>query len=149
MGCFYFSCRSWYEGMRRKEKPVPHLSKTSKYKTNQSKDDSRKYRFFLYLNLSFDPPPPVQSRRKKSDPCLVVVKTLFGTILLRAMHFFFSFSLLNETQIQSHQAGSPPPPLTIRAFIFIARSLEIFLPSSTRIEWRLPTLQGALSGWLL
>ena len=136
-------------GNATKRETCDTLVKNIEIQNKSIKGRFKKIPFFSLLELVFRPPPPVQSRRKKSDPCLVVVKTLFGTILLRAMHFFFSFSLLNETQIQSHQAGSPPPPLTIRAFIFIARSLEIFLPSSTRIEWRLPTLQGALSGLFL
>ena len=45
----------------------------------------------------------------------------------------------------SHSGPSFPLPTTVRAFIFIARIVKHFVPSSTRVEWYLPTLLGALS----
>ena len=60
---------------------------------------------------------------------------------------FACLSLLVVTQIWGHIAGSPPPsPLRFVPCIFVARGRQPFLPSSTRVELRLPTL-GALSSW--
>ena len=43
-----------------------------------------------------------------------------------------------------------PLPTTVRAFIFIARRVQHFLPSSTRVEFCLPTLLSALgNNWCL
>ena len=56
-------------------------------------------------------------------------------------------SLLVVTQIRGH-IGGPPPPSPLRynnAFTFIARRIQHFLPSSTRVDLYLPTLLGALS----
>ena len=41
---------------------------------------------------------------------------------------------------------SPPLPSTVRAFILIARRIQHFLPSSTRVESCIHTLLGA-TGW--
>ena len=46
------------------------------------------------------------------------------------------------TQIRGHIAGYPPPPLRYSSCIFIARRVQHFLPSSTRVELGLPTLGG-------
>ena len=48
----------------------------------------------------------------------------------------------------SHIGPSFPLPTTVRAFIFIARNIQHFLPSSTRVKLHLPTLLGALSSLL-
>ena len=45
----------------------------------------------------------------------------------------------------SHSGPSSPLPTTVRAFLFVARRIQRFLPSSTRVELYLPTLLGALS----
>ena len=45
----------------------------------------------------------------------------------------------------SHSGRSSSLPTSARAFIFIARRIQHFLPSSTRVELYLPTLLGALS----
>ena len=46
-----------------------------------------------------------------------------------------SHSLPAVPQIRGHIAGPPPPsPLRYRALIFIARIIQHFLPSSTRVE---------------
>ena len=45
----------------------------------------------------------------------------------------------------SHSGPSFPLPTTVRAFIFIARRIQHFLPSSTRVELYLPTLLDTLS----
>ena len=45
----------------------------------------------------------------------------------------------------SQSGRSSPLPTTVRAFLFIARNIQHFLPSSTRVEWYLPTLLRALS----
>ena len=45
----------------------------------------------------------------------------------------------------SHSRPSSSLPTSARAFIFIARRSQHFLPSSTRVELYLPTLPGALS----
>ena len=59
---------------------------------------------------------------------------------------FFSLSLLVVTQIRGHIAGSSPSsPLRFVPFIFIARRLQPFFPSSTRVELRLPTLDALSS----
>ena len=48
---------------------------------------------------------------------------------------FFSLSLLVVTQIRGHITGhSPPSPPRFVPCIFIARRLQLFLPSSTRVE---------------
>ena len=62
-----------------------------------------------------------------------------------------SRSLQVAAEIRGHIAGSPPPsPIrTVRAYIFIARRIQHFLPSSTRLEMYLPTLLGALSSGIL
>ena len=64
---------------------------------------------------------------------------------LRPSVFFFP-SLLAVTQIRGHIAGSSPPlPTTIRVLYFY-REETLALPSSTRVEMRLPpTLRGAHS----
>ena len=47
---------------------------------------------------------------------------------------FFSLSLLGVTQIRGHKAGSSPPsPLRFDPCIFIAKIVNLFLPSSTRV----------------
>ena len=47
---------------------------------------------------------------------------------------FFSLSLLGVTQIRGHIAGSSPPsPLRFEPCIFIAKIVNLFLPSSTRV----------------
>ena len=57
------------------------------------------------------------------------------------------FSLLVVTQIRGHIAGPfPPPPTTVRALHFYREKIQLFVPSSTRVELCLPTL-GALSSW--
>ena len=49
---------------------------------------------------------------------------------------FFSISLLVVTQIQGHIAGSSPPsPLRLVPCNFIARRYQLFLPSSTCVEY--------------
>ena len=70
-------------------------------------------------------------------------------VILFSSHLLYSpycsLSLVAVTQIRGHIAGSyPPSPLRIMPLIFIAKILQPFLPSSTRVELRLPTL-GALS----
>ena len=40
----------------------------------------------------------------------------------------------------SHSGPSSPLPTTVHAFIFIGRRIQHFLPSSTRVEFYLPTL---------
>ena len=56
----------------------------------------------------------------------------------------FSLSLLVVTKIQGHIATpSLPSPLRFVSCILIARRIQLLLPSSTRVELRLPTL-GAL-----
>ena len=49
---------------------------------------------------------------------------------------FFSLSLLVVTQIRAHIAGSSPSPFPLRFldFIFIARRVELLLPSSACVE---------------
>ena len=77
--------------------------------------------------------------------------------LSHALSSLFSLSLsppLAATRVQGHQKGSSPPfPIHVWHVLFIATGRQPFLPSSTRIESRLPTLQGALSSidsnWLL
>ena len=50
-----------------------------------------------------------------------------------------------NSDLGSHSRLFYPLPATVRAFVFIARRFQPFLPSSTRIELCLPTpLQGAL-----
>ena len=50
---------------------------------------------------------------------------------------FCSLSLLVVTQIRGHMAGSSPPPTHYGACLafFIARRFQLFLPSSTRVEF--------------
>ena len=61
----------------------------------------------------------------------------------------FSLSLLVVTQIRCHIAGSSPSSrLRFVPCIFIARRVQPLLPSSPRVELRLPTL-GALSRYTL
>ena len=45
----------------------------------------------------------------------------------------------------SHSGPSSPLPTTVRAFVFIAKRLQHFLPPSTRVELYLPTLLCTLS----
>ena len=49
----------------------------------------------------------------------------------------------------SHSGPSSSLPTSVRAFIFIARRSQHFLPSSTRVELYVPTRLGALSSLLL
>ena len=61
------------------------------------------------------------------------------------LHLYFSLSFLVVAQIRGHIAGSSPPfPLRFVPCIFIARTFQLFLLSSTRVELCLPTL-GTLS----
>ena len=72
----------------------------------------------------------------------------FGSILiLYSSHLSLSHSL-DEAQIRGHYAGSFPPPYgdgTRLQFYREKTQANRFLPSSTRIELRLPPLLGALS----
>ena len=43
-------------------------------------------------------------------------------------------------QIRGHIAGTPPPPTTVRAFVFIARRVQHFLLSSSHVESCIHTL---------
>ena len=55
--------------------------------------------------------------------------------------FAFLLSLPPSRQIRGRIAGSSPPSaLWFVPCIFIARRFQLFLPSSTRVELRLPTL---------
>ena len=59
--------------------------------------------------------------------------------------FLSSYPSQHVAQIRGHQAGSYSPlPTTVRAFVFIAGRFQLFIPSQTRIELSLPTLQGIL-----
>ena len=76
---------------------------------------------------------------------------------------FFSFSIpfiiFALLSLSLHSRNSDPGsqsrlfsplPTTVRAFIFIARRVQHFLPSSTRVEFCLPTLLSALgNNWCL
>ena len=58
---------------------------------------------------------------------------------------FYSPSSLDITQTWGHWAGSPPPSSLRCAPSFgITIIIQLFLPSSTRVELCLPTLQSAL-----
>ena len=59
--------------------------------------------------------------------------------LLLSSHFSFSFSLprRNSDHSRSKSRLFCPLPTTVRAFVFIARRVQLFLPSSTRIKLRL------------
>ena len=73
---------------------------------------------------------------------------LFLFLFLFLIVFFFHpihylrlsiLSLLVVTQIRGHIAGSSPPlPTTVR-YIFIARTYQLFLPSSTRVDCSMET----------
>ena len=64
--------------------------------------------------------------------------------------FSFSFSLPRRNSYPgSLRRLSSPLPTKVRAFILVARRLQAFFHSSTRIELRLPTLLGALSSLFL
>ena len=64
---------------------------------------------------------------------------VFSSDLLLCSHFFLSLSpAVDVTPIQGHLSRLLSPlPLTVRAYVFIARRLEPFLSSSTRIKVRL------------
>ena len=55
---------------------------------------------------------------------------------------FLSLLLIVVTQIRGHMAGSFPSSLRFVPCIFIERRFELFLPSSTRVELCLPTLEA-------
>ena len=89
-----------------------------------------------------------------AEPCTtwyVPLFIFFAHPIYYSRTFFLSISpSLDVTQIQGHykQAFLPPLPTTAHAFVSIARRLQTFLSSSTRIDSRLPTLLGALSNGL-
>ena len=56
-----------------------------------------------------------------------------------------SSSLPLVTQIRGHRAGTVPSLTTVHAFIFMARIVQVFLPSSTRVASCIQTLLGAIS----
>ena len=58
-------------------------------------------------------------------------------------------SFLGITQIWVHIAGPPPPRTRYAPFFPIARRLQHFLPSSTRIGLRPPTPLHDLNSWSL
>ena len=53
----------------------------------------------------------------------------------------------SDSDPRAHSGRSSPLPTTVGAFIVIARIIQHFLPSSTRVELYLPTLLGALSSY--
>ena len=55
----------------------------------------------------------------------------------------------SNSDLGSHSGCSSSLPTSARAFIFIARRTQHFLPSSTRVELYLLTLLGALSSYPL
>ena len=63
---------------------------------------------------------------------------------------FFSGSLLLNSRNSDPGSQSrlySPHPTTIRALRFLARRVQHFLPSSTRVEWCLHTLLNALGAY--
>ena len=88
---------------------------------------------------------PYHSRRKcKNRVCVFVF--VFFSIPFVIFALLFSLSLLVITQTWGHVAGSSPSsPQRFGPRIFIARRLEPVLPSSTRIELRLPTISALSS----
>ena len=77
--------------------------------------------------------------------------TLTVGLLRHEAHFFFLHPVYfprttlalppSSTSDPGSQSGpSSPLPTTVRAFVFIARRIQLFLPSSTRVELCLPTL---------
>lgn len=67
---------------------------------------------------------------------LSVVIFYFFSCFLFALIMSLPPTAVAVTQIRGHMEGSPPPPLstTLRALICIARILQTFLPSSTRVQ---------------
>ena len=76
------------------------------------------------------------TRQEQPDAFFLLI---FVLIIILAL---LSPSLPAAPQIRGHIAVGPSPllPTTVRGFIFIARRIQCFLPSSTRVELYLPTL---------
>ena len=95
----------------------------------------------------------VQSYNCCYNCCAQIPSVCFFSFLHIVPCLFFALLYarpLGVTQIWGHIAGAylPLPP-QLRALRFLSRQdLQPFLPSSTRVEVRLPTL-GALSSWFL
>lgn len=85
---------------------------------------------------------------------LCLDKTLPWYLIMFPSHLlsspFCSLSLLHSRNSypRSHGRRSSPLPSTVRAFILIARIPQPFLPSSARVELRLPTLSAPNSEFL-
>ena len=80
-----------------------------------------------------------------AQPCTVSFFLFVLSSNFLSSPFFFSLPPMVVTQIRGHIAGSSPPRAHDGSCLsfFIARRLHPFLPSSTRVELRLPTCRGA------
>ena len=73
---------------------------------------------------------------KLSPLCLCSFFSFFCSFHLLCSHFLPLFSLLGHNSDPGPLSRLfSPLPTTVRAFVFIARSLQSFLPSSTRIDF--------------
>ena len=92
------------------------------------------------------------STHKTSNYTWLVWVNVWSGLLGYYLHtFYFSFSPSLSRRISDPESPSKPfspLPTTARAFSFIARKIQHFLPSSTRVELCLPTLKG-LGSWCL
>ena len=85
----------------------------------------------------------------------VVIYTSYMYIYIFSIPFIIFALLSLSLHSRNSDPGSQsrlfsPLPTTVRAFIFIARRVQHFLPSSTRVEFCLPTLLSALgNNWCL
>ena len=75
-------------------------------------------------------------------PSHLLCSSLFLSFLCLSPSLLYTWNIV-VTQIRGHIAGySPPSPLRFVLCISVARRFQLFLPSSTRVELCLPTLEA-------
>ena len=101
--------------------------------------------FWKNENYSYNKTLSIKKERYSGEFVFVCLFDARPIYLLRSL--FFSFLPLPRlnSDLRSLSRLCSPLPTTARAFIFIARRVQSFFPSSTRIESRLPALRVALS----
>ena len=93
---------------------------------------------------------PRKNQRLIDAVIIIQYCSIYFFLFLHSIHYPCTTLALtpgSNSDSGSHRGSSSPLPTTIRAFIFIARSIHRFSPSATHVKCYLPTLLSAPSSW--
>ena len=91
---------------------------------------------------------PRKNQRLIDAVIIIQYCSIYFFLFLHSIHYPRTTLALtpgSNSDSGSHRRSSSPLPTTIRAFIFIARSIHRFSPSATHVKCYLPTLLSAPS----